>query len=203
MYPLRLTVKPGTWRLFAARKADPAFLAFSEKVFQRDNYKCQFCGFQARDYQEVVNLDQNYTNNKLSNLVTACVFCTQCFFLEMVGQGDFGGGTLIHLPEIKQSDLNSFCHVLFCAIANETGYKATAQSIYRSLKLRSQNVEEQFGEGFSNPATFGRMIMELALDEKKQRELLSELRLLPSRARFKTQIEHWARSALQELSSEE
>ena len=160
MYPLKLSATPGAWRIFVARKADPAFLSFSEKVLRRDNYTCQFCGFQARDFQEIVNLDQNYNNNKLSNLVTACCFCSQCFFLEAVGVGDFGGGTLIYLPEIKQADLDSFCHVLFCAIANDTGYKTTAQSIYRSLKIRSQTVEEQFGEGMSNPAVLGQLLIE-------------------------------------------
>lgn len=200
MPDLALSSKFGTWRSFMSRKADPAFLAFSQKVLQRDRYACQFCGFQARDFQEVVNLDQNYTNNKLSNLITACVFCAQCFFIESVGVGDFGGGTLIYLPEIRQADLNSFCHVIFCAIANDTGYKNTAQAIYRNLKFRSQIIEEQFGEGTSNPAVFGQLLLdcELALTEPLQ----MKMRLLPSRGRFKKQIEHWASAALQELATE-
>ena len=65
LHPLTLSAKPGSWRLFAARKADPTFLKFSERVWERDSYTCQFCGFQARLYQEVVNLDQDYRNNKL------------------------------------------------------------------------------------------------------------------------------------------
>lgn len=201
MQPLRLAVKPGAWRMYMARKADPAFSAFAEKVLQRDNFKCQFCGFQARDYQEIINLDNDYRNNKLSNLVTACCFCSQCYFIEMVGTGEFGGGTLIYLPEIKQADLDSFCHVLFCAITNETGYKAIAQSIYRSLKFRAQSVEEQFGEGLSNPANFGRLLIETGADDEAQKGLFANIRLLPSRARFKMQIEHWASTAMQELSS--
>src|ERR1700694_1589950 len=123
MHPIELKIQPNAWQLFATRKADPAFQGFSKKVFERDNYTCQFCGFQAKSYQEVVNLDQNYRNNKLSNLVTACCFCTQCFFIETVGLS-YGGGTLIYLPEINQTNLNSFCHVVFCAITNDTGYKA-------------------------------------------------------------------------------
>jgi len=200
-HPLVLNAKQGSWRLFTLRKADPAFQTFGKKILARDNYTCQHCGFQARDYQEVTNLDQNYRNNKMSNLVTTCVFCTQCNFLESVGVGDYGGGTLVFLPEITQNDLNSFCHVLFCAISNDTGYKDSAQSIYRSLKFRSQVVEEQFGEGTSNPSVFGQLLIDSqAGNEKVNEVILNKLRLLPSRARFKKQIQRWAQTALEELS---
>lgn len=203
MYPLRLYVNFEGWKIFTARKADPAFLRFSEKVFKRDNYACQFCSFQAKEFQEVINLDQNYYNNKITNLVTSCVFCAQCFFLQSVGMGDFGGGTLIYSPEISQASLNSFCHVLFCAIANDTGYKASAEAIYRSLKFRSQQIEEQFGEGSSEPAVFGQLLIDSGVRSTELNESISKyIRLLPSRARFKTQIERWASSAVQELSSE-
>lgn len=186
-----------------SRRADPAFQAFGKKVFRRDNYTCQYCGFQARDYQEIVNLDQNYYNNKLSNMVTACCFCTQCFFIESVGQGGYGGGTLIFLPEISQNDLDSFCHVLFCAIANDTGYKNVAQNIYRNFKMRAQIVEEQFGEGASNPAVFGQLLIDTKAKERSNyQEMLKNLRLLPSRASFRTQIESWATAALSELAAE-
>jgi intracellular multiplication protein IcmJ len=199
LYPLALSAKPGTWRLFAARKADPAFHKFSERVWERDNYTCQFCGFQARLYQEVVNLDQDYRNNKIGNLVTACCFCTQCFFLEAVGKNDYGGGVIIYLPEIGQAELNGLCHVLFCAIANATNYRPDAQAVYRSLKLRTQMVEEQLGEGLSNPATLGQMLIETSTANET---LLQKLRLLPSRTKFNQQIEDWASAALKELSKE-
>src|SRR4051812_10211836 len=104
MYPLELKMQPGAWRIFATRKAYPAFTKFSDKVFRRDNYMCQYCGFQAREFQEIINLDQNYYHNKLSNLVTACCFCAQCFFLESVGVS-YGGGTLIKANELSQSNL--------------------------------------------------------------------------------------------------
>ena len=199
LHTLTLSAKPGIWRLFAARKADPAFLKFSERVWERDNYTCQYCGFQARIHQEVVNLDQNYLNNKLDNLVTACCFCTQCFFLEAAGKSDYGGGTLIYLPEITQPELNGLCHVLFCAIANATSYRTDAQTIYRSLKLRSQMVEEKLGEGMSNPALLGQTLIEM---DAKADAITKDLKLLPSRSKFGQFIEDWAAAALQELSNE-
>jgi intracellular multiplication protein IcmJ len=201
-HPLKLAANFIGWKIFCARKADPAFLRFSEKVFKRDNYTCQFCGFQAREYQEVINLDQDYSNSKLSNVVTSCCFCAQCFFIESVGLGDFGGGTLIYMPEIPQASLNSFCHVLFCAITNNTGYKASAEAVYRSIKLRSQQLEEQFGEGTSEPSVLGRLFIDSRVDNPALNESIEKyVRLLPSRARFKTQIERWAASALEELAA--
>lgn len=198
---LKLIASPSSWRLYSARKLDERFKTYEQKVLQRDRYTCQFCGFQARTYQEVVNLDYNYSNNKLSNLATACCFCSQCFFLESVGVGGYGGGTLVYVPELSQSELNSLCHVLFCAITNDTGYKTTAQNIYRSFKFRSQIVEDKFGEGTSDPAIFGQLLIDSGvMDPKISDGLLKNIRLLPSRAKFRKQIEQWASSALKEMA---
>lgn len=199
--PIYLRASAGSWRLYSARQADPKFQEFQKKIFTRDESTCQFCGFQAHEYQEVINLDGNYKNNKLSNLITACCFCAQCFFLESVGVGGYGGGSLIYLPELSQTELNSLCHVLFCAITNDTGYKSTAQSIYRTLKFRSQPVEEKFGEGTSDPAVFGRLLIDSGYTGgEKMAEIFQDIRLLPSRAKFRKQIERWAVGALEEVA---
>ncbi|CAM4504830.1 MAG: hypothetical protein LEGION0403_FIIPPAGN_01916 [Legionella sp.] len=198
---LKLMATPGSWRLYSARKVDERFKSYEQKVLQRDRYTCQFCGFQARLFQEVVNLDNNYSNNKLPNLVTACCFCAQCFFIESVGVGGYGGGTLIYLPELTQTELNSLCHVLFCAITNDTGYKSSAQNIYRGFKFRSQQVEEKFGEGTSDPAIFGQLMIDAGVnDEERRSQLFKNILLLPSRAKFRKQIEKWAASALEEIT---
>lgn len=203
MHTLTLHSIPAAWRLFTARKADEKFLKFSQRILERDAYTCQFCGFQARQFQEVVNLDMNYHNNKLSNMVVACCFCTQCFFLESIGKGDYGGGTLIYLPEISQPELNGLCHVLFCAIANATDYRMDAQNIYRTLKMRSKIVDQKLGEGMSNPSLVGQALVQASTDLKTSPNppWLSMLRLLPARAKFSKQIEVWATDALEEMSA--
>ena len=198
---IKLNVSLYNYSMFVSRKSDPAFRKLAKQVFERDHYSCQYCGFQAREYQEIVNFDQNYNNNKPVNLLTACCFCTQCFFLESVGEGGYGGGTLIHCPEMAQTELNSLCHVLFCAMINETTYKESAQSIYRTFRMRSQTIEKQLGDGTCNPAAFGQLYLDYESnnDSKDGRKMLTHFRLLPSRSRFTKQIQRWAQSAVAEM----
>lgn len=204
MHQLELAVNLIGWRHFARRKGDKKFLPVAKRVYERDDYTCQFCGFQAKQYQDIVNIDGNYLNNKLSNMITACCFCSQCLFLQAAGLDEMSGGQVIYLPEMSQADLNSFCHVLFCAMGNSTGYQESAQSIYRSFKFRGQIVENQFGSGTSNPAVFGQMIIEYqSRSDKKATDLLKNLRVLPSNVKFRVQLEAWAAAALEELEAEE
>jgi intracellular multiplication protein IcmJ len=203
MQELQLAVNLSGWRIFIRRRADKAFLPVANKVLNRDQYTCQFCSFQAREYQEIVNRDGNYTNNKLSNLMTACCFCSQCLFLESLSLEEMGGGQLIYLPEMGQSELNSFCHVLFCAMGNGTGYQESAQSIYRSFKFRSQIIENKFGPGTSNPSVLGQLILEHQIrNPDKEINILENMRLLPSYTKFKVQLDAWAAAALEELAAE-
>ncbi len=200
MHALELAANLPGWRIFVRRKADKAFRPVETRVFNRDAYTCQYCGFQADAYQEVVNLDGNYNNNKLANLITACCFCSQCLFLQTAGVDDKSGGQLIYLPELSQADLNSFCHVLFCAMGNSTGYQDTAQSIYRTLKFRSQIIEKQLGTGMSQPHLFGQTVIESQHRyPDKTISILPGLRLLPAYAKFTAQLDIWAKAALAEL----
>ncbi len=200
-HTLRLMASPVAWRLYSARKSDPKFSEYEKKVWERDHYTCQYCGFQAKKYQEVVNLDGDFSNNRMSNMVTACCFCAQCFFLESVGVGGFGGGSLTYVPEMTQTEINSLCHVLFCAITNDTGYKQSAQAIYRSLKFRSKNVESKFGEGTSDPSIMGQLVIDSGnIDKETLDKMFDNIRLLPSRAKFRKQIEYWAAAAVQEIA---
>lgn len=203
MYELKLAVNLGGWRTFIRRREDDAFRKVTEKLLSRDNYTCQFCGFQAKEYQEVVNLNGDYTHNKFSNMVTACCFCSQCLFIESVGMDEMGGGQLIFLPEMSQAELSSLCHVLFCAMGNGTGYQESSQSVYRSLKFRSQPIENKFGAGTSNPSVMGQLILEYqARKPESQMDILKDMRLLPSYTKFKVQLDAWAAAALEELAAE-
>lgn len=203
MRELQLAVNLMGWRIFIRRREDKAFLPVVEKILLRDSYTCQYCGFQAKEYQEIVNADGNYANNKFSNLITACCFCAQCLFIESISLDEMGGGQLIYLPEMTQTEVNSFCHVLFCAMGNGTGYQETAQSIYRSFKFRSQPIESKYGAGTSNPSVLGQLLLEYRANHPdSDQNILKDLRLLPSYTKFKVQLEAWAAAALEELAAE-
>ncbi len=200
---IRLAATESNWRLFMTRKNDPSFKKFAERAFNRDRFICRYCGFQARLLQEIINIDGNYRNNRIENLATACTFCAQCFFLEAVGKSDFGGGTLIYLPEITQMELNALCHVFFTIMASgNTADDSNARNTYRSLRLRSQVVEQELGEGFSSPSLYGHLLIDAQVDpaQKKtiNRELSNTLRLLPDFTRFNFHLETWLLDALRQ-----
>lgn len=151
----------------------------------------------------VVNIDQNYANNTMGNMTTACPFCKQCLFLETVGSGEDNGGVLIYMPEISQADLNGISHALFCAIANATVHEHSANNIYCALKLRSKPVESVYGEELSNPKLFGQMVLNTPGCEKShQNKILEGLRLLPLINNFRGQIKDWSQNAASAMEKE-
>ena len=200
-YQLNLGLDPNNWRLYAIRDEDKAFKSLQDRIFKRDGYQCAYCGFRAVEHLCVVNADQNYKNNKGTNLLTACPFCAQCHFVSMIGSGDFKGGTMIYLPEVTQVELNALAHVLFCAIVNATDYSALAQNIYNNLRLRSRDVEQNFGKGLSDPKMFAQMLIDAPVPniDTLSQKLCRVVRILPSRNDFSNYVLKWSQSALQTL----
>lgn len=192
---INLNAKKGNWRLYNARKRNKKFLVVKNRVLQRDNYTCRYCGFFAKEYQEILNIDQNYRNNTFSNLATACGFCAQCFFLDSVGFDGNSGGTIIYLPEISQADLNNFCRVLYCSLDKESAYKAKLQSVYMSLKDRNKDIINCFGPNSDHPRVFAQGIIDAKISQEQlQHEVMNSIRLLPSKKDFSKQIEYWKKT---------
>lgn len=195
LLPISITARRGNWTRFTSRKSNKAFQAVTEKVFARDDHTCRYCGFQSQDYQEVVNIDQNYSHNVMDNFATACSFCTMCFFVESIGTDGKSGGTVIHLPEISQSDLNHFCRALFCSFLREAPYKGKLQAVYLSLQDRAKSVEEVFGPNASEPNVFGQSLVDCNLnDNQLKHPILKELKFLPMRKFYKDQAEYWKKT---------
>ena len=83
----QLTVRLGkeAWQLHQIRSHDERFEPLRQKVLTRDSDRCRFCGFASDVHMQVVNIDHNYRHNQLRNLATACPFCMQVQFVEMIG----------------------------------------------------------------------------------------------------------------------
>ncbi len=191
MRDLLLDANFENWKAFWGRRQDARFKAFAKKIFERDHNTCQYCAFEAKAHLEIINLDGNYQNNKSANLLTACPFCAQCFFLESIGVGSFGGGSLIYLPEMSQSQLNALCHVLFAATEYHDNVSAQAESLLRDLKFRSIPIEKTFGEGMSEASKFGAILLNSQLTMEARDHILNAVRLLPQKTRFAKVIANW------------
>lgn len=186
--PIELTASVQGWSTFKRRSHDAAFAKVAENVFKRDNHTCQFCGFRAEKMQEVINLDQNYRNNRLENLVTACAICTRCFFL-----GAEKNGKIIFLPEYSQADLNNFVRVLLSIMEVDNQYAEKAKSLYRALRNRHQKVDEILGQDASEADIFGQTLIDLETVElPAKKEVLAALRYLPNRNPLLKHIKYWS-----------
>lgn len=53
----------------------PEWRELRQKVLDRDNYKCQYCGFRARAYQIVHHLNGVPDDHRMENLTTTCQAC--------------------------------------------------------------------------------------------------------------------------------
>lgn len=201
MLPLILNASLSNYEIFLRRKKSKKFIEVAQYIQKRDKHTCRFCGFSANLYFEIVNANQNFRDNRADNLVTACPYCTQCFFLDNLTVNSHWGGTLIFLEDISQAQLNAFSHVLFLAMHNnKQKYHDSAQAIYQLLKLRAQSVEKFFGEKMSLPGNFAQVFLEYmskqqgkATTGKYISDFFPYLRLLPARTAFLLQINKWTR----------
>ena len=199
MLPLKLAASLSSWRLYYLRLQDKNFRTLSHKLYEEADYTCAYCGFKAYSYLSIVNQDGNYLNNRYANLKVACPFCAQCGFIENVGVSGFGGGSLIYMPEITQSQLNMTCHSLFAALCMGGRFADVAKASYRDLKLRSKVVENNLGKGMSRPATLGQLMMDAPImrqGEHDMGDLLKDLRLLPAFTSFTAETLVWSRQAV-------
>jgi len=183
---LRVAANLEGWSFFEQRKKDPAFIRLAAKVFERDHHTCQYCGFHAQRWQQVVNIDGNYHHNDMANLVTACSLCAECGFI-----GGRDSGKLIVLPEYSQAELNHMVRILLCAMMVDVNYSERAKTLYRSYRHRSQAVDDAFGAGMSDAVTFGRLLVDAKIDKKSTRAFDS-LRFLPARSAFEDEITYWS-----------
>lgn len=112
-------------------------------VFDRDDNTCQCCGFQSNKYQEVHFLDQNPSNLSMDNMVTTCIFCHQCFNLDLTCT--MRSGVLIWLPELSQTDLHHVMRAVYVARISQGPMAEAARSTLDSLMARREEARHRIG----------------------------------------------------------
>ena len=84
-----------------------------KSILERDDHTCQCCGFRATKYQDIHFIDQNRQNLKIDNLATVCIFCHQCFNIDVASK--MRSAVLIWLPEIDQVALHHMARAIYVA----------------------------------------------------------------------------------------
>lgn len=113
------------------------------KIFERDGYTCRCCGFTAKKYQELLHLDGNTTNFDEANLATTCIFCHQCFHMDLVST--MRSGVLLWLPEIEQADLNHIVRAIYVARISQGPMAEAARTALDSLMKRREVIRSRIG----------------------------------------------------------
>lgn len=193
-----------------------------DSVWKRDKYKCYYCNFISKKYQEIHHLNDDHEDNSLDNLVTVCPLCHQNFHLDTASVTS--GGKIIWLPEFSQQELNYLCRALFIAIEEDEEFKQKeikkesgiklesdedkeqvafakiARVLQSSLEERSLVVEQHFRGNSSDPGIFANALINMT-DEMyaKRREFLQSFKLLHLSSRFPVQTKYWKKSLFKEL----
>lgn len=110
-----------------------------QQIMERDDHTCRFCGFQSKKYQDVHFLDGDSQNLQNDNILTACIFCAQCFDLDKVAQ--MRSGVLIWLPEISQENLNHIARAIYVARISQGSMAETAKNALETLMNRKEELE--------------------------------------------------------------
>ncbi len=110
-----------------------------QKIFLRDNNACRYCGFVSKKYQDISFVDGDKTNLQADNLLTACIYCEQCFDLEKVAQ--MSSGLLVWLPEIDQADLHHIARAIYISRISQGSMAETAKSALEKIMGRREEAK--------------------------------------------------------------
>lgn len=174
------------------------------KVLKRDAYTCQYCGFQATEFQEINHKNHDHRDMRPENLETVCALCHRSFHLNMLHLHN--AATLIWLPDIPQQTLNRLLRVIFVAkhFSKYPGCKddPVAQNaysyIYESLlRQQTQKIASIIDNKEMNDiATVAQILLDIKKEDpekyKKRHDWLSHIKLLHHPESLEVQTEYWA-----------
>lgn len=112
-----------------------------KQIFERDDYTCRCCGFKSQKYQEIHFLDQNHKNVTDTNLITACIFCHQCFNLQNVNE--MRSGVLIWMPELEQHKLHHIARAIYVARISQGPMAEAARGALDIIMARREEAKKR------------------------------------------------------------
>jgi len=152
-----------------------------QKIVDRDEGVCAYCGFQSRKYQTVRLADPAKDAGDPKNYVTACMFCDQCFDLQRVAE--MQSGMLIWLPEMDQATLNHLARAIYVARITQGPMADTARRLYDTLMTRREDAKARIKT--DDPAILA-MVMRDYIDQRiydNRTKKLEGIRLFPRDSR--------------------
>lgn len=113
------------------------------RIFARDDNTCACCGFQSSKYQEIIFKNGNPADHRIENMLTACIFCHQCFRLDLVNT--MRSGVLIWLPEIDQATLHHLARAIYVARISQGPVANAARQALDTLLARREEARNRLG----------------------------------------------------------
>lgn len=111
------------------------------RILTRDDFTCRYCGFKSKKYQEVHARNHDFFDHAEDNLVTACIFCQQCFNLQAVSA--MKSGMLVWLPEIEQASLNHMVRAIYVARISQGPVAEAARAAHDALIARREEAKKR------------------------------------------------------------
>lgn len=144
-YPITLSIaqKIRDAQIYSAGKQPAGDISLSpavrQKVMARDDHTCCFCGFKSQKYQDIQFVDGDPSNLQIDNLITACIYCHQCFDLEKVAE--MRSGVLVWLPEVPQAELHHIARAIYVARISQGSMAETAKKALEALMGRREEAK--------------------------------------------------------------
>lgn len=139
LLPITLGIVRSSGNAQSAEKAASQLQELRPKILERDGHTCRFCGFKSQKYQEVHFLNGNPEDLRQDNLVTACIFCQQCFDLEKASQ--MNSGVLIWMPELSQAELNHIARAIYVARISQGTMADASRAALDSIMARREDAK--------------------------------------------------------------
>jgi intracellular multiplication protein IcmJ len=176
-YPITLGVTRPNWSAKTNRAFGKISPEAAESVFERDNHTCQCCGFRAEKHQQILHKNGDTRDFSDNNVLTACIFCHQCFDLSVVDA--MQSGMLVWLPEVPQHDLSHLMRAVYVARVTQGPLADMARQIFDALYARGDEAKKRLGS--KDPGALALVMRDFLTGKEyhQTQDNLKGIRLLP------------------------